>query len=260
MRRIGAGVIVGMMLAAGRAQATRPLTVDDADPTPVGQCQLTAAVGIEGGGGCRDWDVPVAAAYGVLPDLELSVAFGGQRAEIADDAGRSAHACGCNDLLLGAKWQFLGESTWLPRQTLEPAVKFPTASRRKGLGSGRPDYDLTWVASKTLPSGFQLDLNVGHTWIGHSRDEPDTGVLHGGLALEYALSDRWQIVGEMFGERETGGNGEVALQDRAGLRWQVVDGLTLDAAVGNRLRGSDTPRFTATFGLSWVFGAVKKKE
>lgn len=257
MKRIGAGMLVGTLLAATTAHATRPLNVDDADPTPTNQCQVTAGLGFEKGGGCRAWDFPVGVAYGILPDVELNMAFGGQRAEIADDVGHSSHACGCDDLLLGAKWQFLGETTWLPRQTIEPAFKIPTASRHKGLGSGRPDYDITWVASKTLPAGFQVDLNLGYTWIGHSSDEPETGAIHGGLALEYALSQHWQIVGEVFGVRETGGETETAVQDNLGLRWLVLDGLTLDAAAGTRLRGSDAPHFTATFGLTWLFGIGK---
>jgi hypothetical protein len=211
MRRLQVILSAGLLGAAGTALATRPLAIDDADPTPVGQCQLTAGVGLEHAGACQDWDYPFGVAYGLVSNLEVSASFGASRAELDDGTGRNTHKFGVGDLLLGAKWQFLSETDWLPRQTLEPAVKIPTASHGKGLGSGRPDYDLTWVASKKLGDQVQLDVNVGYTLVGHPKNEPEDDVLHGGVALEYQLSDAWQWVGEIFGERDLRGDGHVAV-------------------------------------------------
>jgi len=259
MKRLQVVSFAMLVGAANLALATRPLTVDDADPTGVGQCQLTAGTGWEKRGAYRDWDFPVGAAYGLVTNLEINAAFGAQRGAIDRDEDDPAvgfkHKPGWDDLTIGAKWQFFGETVWLPRQALEPSVTLPTASHAKGLGSGRPDYDLTWAASKALNSKLQVDLNFGYTWLGEPSDERDTGALHGGAALEYALTDHLQWVGELFGERELQGDGETTVQDNTGLRWQVAEGLTLDAAIGSRLRG-DAPHLSLTFGLSWVFGVI----
>ena len=250
-------LLTGLVGATETALATRPLNIDDADPTPVGQCQLTAAVRLEHTSACQDWDYPFGLAVGLVSNLEVSASFGGARAEVENHTDCTKHKFGMDDLLLGAKWQYLGESDWLPRQTLEPAVKIPTASRSKGLGSGRPDYDLTWVASKKLGDKVQLDVNVGYTLVGHPKNEPEDDVLHGGVALEYQLCDAWQWVGEVFGARDLRGDGHVSVLGSTGLRWQFVDGLTADVAIGTGLRGKDAPHLTATFGLSWVFGVSK---
>ena len=255
MNRMLLVAVAGLISFAGAAHATRPMTIDDADPTDVGSCQLTAGASLAHTGAIQDWNNPVGLACGVVSNLDLEAGFGAQRLSL-DDAPRR-HEYGCSDLLLGAKWQFLQESDWLPRQTLEPFAKIPTASHNQELGSGRPDYDLTWVASKKLTDNWQVDLNLGYTQVGHPKDDPEDNRLHGGLALEYQISPAWQWVGELFGQRDLRGNGETIVQDSTGLRWQVGDGLTLDAAIGSGLRGEDAPHLTATLGLSWVFGISK---
>ena len=248
-----------LILATDTALATRPLTIDDADPTPEGQCQLSAGISLEHSGTCQDWDYPFGAAYGIATNLELNANCGAGRSEIDDGAGHYGHASGMNDLLLGLKWQFLGESEMLPRQTLEPAIKIPTASHSREMGSGRPDYDLTWVASRKLGEKFQLDVNLGYTLVGHPNAAPECDVLHGGVALEYQLCETWQWVGEVFGDRALRGDEQVSVLGSTGLRWLMMDGLTADAAMGTGLSGKDTPRFTATLGLSWLFNMGSTK-
>ena len=122
---------------------------------------------------------------------------------------------------------------------MEPLIKIPTASHNKGLGSGRPDYDLTWVASKKIGDKVQLDINFGYTLVGHAKDDPEDDLLHGGVALEYQLSETWQCVSEIFGARDLRGDGELAVLGDTGLRWLMVDGLTADFALGTGLRGQD---------------------
>ncbi len=253
MKRIHMVLIAGMACVAGSALATRPLTIDDADPTPDGQCQLTAGVGLEHTGSHQDWDYPFGVAYGIASNLEINASFGVVRAEIEDGSGNASRKCGIGDLLLGAKWQFLSETDWLPRQTLEPAVKIPTASHSDGLDSGRPDYDLTWVASKKLGEKVQADINVGYTLVGHPKDEPEDDLLHGGAALEYQLCDTWQWVGEVLGNRDLRGDGHLSVLCDTGLRWQLAEGLTADMAIGTGLRGEDVPHLTGTVGLTWLF-------
>ena len=257
MKRCWLVLSLGLLGAAVPALATRPLTIDDADPTPFEQCQLTTGVALEHSGDLQDADIPFGIAYGLVSNLEVNAGFCMERTEVDPGTGNYRHETGCGDLILGIKWQFLGETDWLPRQTLEPAVKIPTANRSRGLGSGRTDYDLTWVASKKLTDRLQVDANLGFTLVGHTKDEPEDDVLHGGLAVEYQLSDSWVWVGEVFGNRDLRGDGRVCALGSTGLRWQIVDGLTADVALGTGLRGEDAPHLTGTIGLTWLFGVNK---
>ena len=258
-RRI-AIAIVGVWCAAGGAWAGRPLAIDDADPADPGVFEFDAGVGYVRDADFHHWDFPVGLAYGLLTNLEVSLGFGGhfeERLEALDEEGREENVKedGIGDLVIGAKWQFLGESSWLPRQALAAAVKFPTADEDKGLGSGKTDYDLTWVASKSLSDKLGAHINAGYSWIGQPDGEDVNDVVHYGLALDYQITDTLQWVGEVFAEKELGDGPDTVVLYNIGFRWSPLDDLTLDVAAGSRLRG-DAEDFAATAGLTWAFGAA----
>lgn len=258
MKRIAVTTVVTVLCLAGTARGGRPLAIDDADPADPGLFEFEAGVGYIRDADFHHWDFPAGLAYGAMPGLEIGLGFGGQfeeRLEKLDGEGRDEHVNeeGLGDLTIGAKWQFLGESSWLPRQALAGAVKFPTADDDKGLGSGETDYDLTWVASKSLTDKMGAHVNAGYTWIGQPDGDDANDVVHYGLALDYQIADSLQWVGEVFAEKELQGDGDTVVLYNTGFRWSPLEALTLDAAAGSRLRG-DAEDFAATVGLTWAFG------
>ena len=249
--------LVGLMMVSGVVFAGRPLTIDDADPVDVRHSEFEAGAVYSGDSDCDHWDFPVGLNYGMVPNLEVAAGFGGQfeeRDEVLDDGRKDrCSESGLGDLVLGAKWRFLQESSWGPRQAFVPCVKFPTADEDKGLGSGETDYDLTWVASKSIGGSLGLHVNAGYSWIGGTEADD---VVHYGAAVDYQLVDTVQWVGEVFAEKELNDDVDTVVQYNTGFRWSPVDGLTLDLAGGSKLRG-EAPDFTATVGLTWAFGFEK---
>lgn len=251
----------GLLLASTTAWAGRPLTIDDADPVGFRQFEFEAGVGYFHALDCRHWELPLSLTYGLLPGLEFGLGFGGafeERTESLGETGREAriHASGLGDVIFAAKWRFLDEASWLPRQAMVAAVKLPTADEDRGLGSGKTDVDLTWVASKALNERIGAHLNVGYSWIGELAEEEVGDVLHYGVALDYQLSAPLQWLGEVFAEEELRGGTATVVQCNTGCRWQPGDSLTLDLAVGTKISG-DAPDLTATAGLTWAFGFTK---
>lgn len=252
---------VCLLLASAPAWAGRPLTVDDADPVDFRQFEFEAGVGYFHAPDCQHWELPFGLTYGLLPGLEFGLGFGGafeERTESLGEAGREEriHARGLGDLTFAGKWRFLDETPWLPRQAMVVGVKLPTADEEKGLGSGKTDVDLTWVASKALNARTGAHLNAGYSWIGELAGEEVGDVLHYGVALDYQLSASLQWVGEVFVEEELRGGTDTLVQCNAGCRWRPGDCLTLDLAVGTKISGA-APGFTATAGLTWAFGFTK---
>lgn len=259
-----AGVLVAaVVLTASGAFAARPLIIDDADPLDFKKFKAEGGAWYEKDSGCKHWDFPFGVAAGVFPSLELGAGFGGQfeeRTEIDETIGEECtrSASGIGDLIIVAKWQFLGESTWLPRQAIVPVVKFPTSDKDKGLGSGKTDYDLTWIASKSFCEKMGAHINIGYSWIGDPDDEDVGDILHYGLALDYRLIDPLQWVGEVFAEKELRSGTDTAVMFNTGLRVIVVEGLTFDIAASSRLAG-DAPELIAQAGLTWEFGFAKEE-
>lgn len=252
-------MIAGCLVSLNVSWAGRPLSVDDADPVDKGLFEFEAGGAFFHDSVCDHWDAPFGLTYGVLENLEAGIGFGGQFEERSEVLGegrgtRHTHENGIGDLTLGAKWRFLGETAWCPRQALVPSVKFPTADKDDGLGSGETDYDLTWIASKALTDRLGAHLNAGYTFIGEPSGEDFGDIVHYGVALDYQVADVLQWVGEVFAEKALENGGGTAVQYNTGFRYGFSDALTIDVAAGSRICGDGTPDFAATFGLTWTFG------
>lgn len=175
----------GLLACAGVVVAGRPLTVDDADPVDAGQFEFEAGAAYEHDSDCKHWDMPFGLTCGLVPGVEVGVGFGGQfeeRTELLAESGDEEcvreHSVG--DLVAGAKWQFLQSCPLGARHALAASVKFPTSDEGKSLGSGKTDYDLTWIASRSIGKKTAVHVNARYSWIGG----PDDDVLHYGLALD----------------------------------------------------------------------------
>jgi putative salt-induced outer membrane protein YdiY len=112
------------------------------------------------------------------------------------------------------------------------------------------DYDLTWIVSKSLGKKWNAHFNLGYTWVGGADD-----VLHYGVAADYQLTDRVQLVAEVFADTTAD---DTAVQAGGGLRWQASEPVVLDAAVGAKLHG-EAPDWTATVGLTWTLDFNRKE-
>ena len=250
---------IGLLSAANVSIAGRPLNVNDIEPVEAGKWQIEAGGAYRHDSGCEHFDSPLSLAYGVVPGIDVGVGFGGQFEERAETHGPTCRENGLGDLTIYPRWKYLEQSRFLPGQAVSFTAKFPTADHDKGLGSGATDYDLTWIASEKVGPRFQIDANLGYSWIGKPKDAEAADIIHYGLALEYQLFEPVQWVGEVFVQQETTSHAETAFQYNTGFRWAAWDGLTFDAAAGSRICG-EAPDFTAMVGLTWVFGPEKKTE
>lgn len=254
-----AWMVAGLLCVAEGAFAGRPLAIDDADPVDVGQFEFEAGATYEHVSDCTHWDFPFGFTYGVIRNVEVGVAFGGQfeeRTELLENG--PGEICtrehGIGDLTLGAKWRFLESCPLGARHAIMPSVKFPTADEDRELGSGKTDYDLTWIVSRSIGERAGIHLNFGYSWIGG----PDSDILHYGMAAGYQLVETVQWVGEVFAEQKMSSGADTVVQYNTGFRWNPMDSLTLDIAGGSKI-SSDAPDFTATAGLTWAFGFANKE-
>ncbi|MDD5482393.1 MAG: transporter [Kiritimatiellae bacterium] len=262
--RVKVGLLAaGLMATAAVSFAARPLIIDDADPLDTGNGKIEAGFWHEKNGGCKNWDWPIGLGCGLVPGLEVNLGLGGtlqQMAEIDENGAECIKSeNGLGDLTLNAKWQFLEESKWIPRQAIVPAVKFPTANKDTGLGSGKIDYDLTWIASKSFTDKAGGHLNLGYSFIGAPADEDVGDIIHYGAALDYRLIDPLQWVGEIYAEKELMSGTDHIIMFNTGLRWFPLDGLMIDVAAGSHI-SSAGPDLTTAAGLTWEFGIWKRKD
>lgn len=250
--QVAAAALVAGLLAAAEVRAGRPLTIDDAEPVEQGHWELEAGLGYFEDPVVRHFDFPLGLTYGLLPRLEVGVGAGGQVEHRQEIAGERDVASGFGDLFLGAKWKVLDQERWWADQALAFTLKLPTADEDQGLGTGETDVDLTWILTRSITDKANLHVNVGYAWTGDDGEAGYDDILHYGVAMDYQLTDTLQPVLELAAQTPLNDGNDTAAGVNGGIRWQVRDNLTLDAAIGTRVYG-DWPDLTATVGFTWAF-------
>jgi len=241
------------LLASTAVFAGRPLTVDDAGPVAPGQFEFETGVAFEHAGNCHHFDFPLGLTAGIVKTLEAGIGFGGQLEERLEDHGTGCTQSSIGDLALGLKWNPLAAERFWADHALALTAKLPTADSEKDLGSGVADFDLTYIATKSIGEQWNADFNLGYTWVGGDDD-----ALHYGLALRWQAMKHVELVGEVFANTELAARQDTAMTAGVGARWEIMDGLVFDAAAGAGLRG-ESPDWTATIGFTWTFGFNNKK-
>ncbi len=143
--------------------------------------------------------------FGLTEDLELRLGMDNYLSQRSDDPeGRRS---GVGDTSPGFKYRLFKQEGW-PTLAFAYEVKLPTASRRKGLGSGRVDHNLFFLASKEL-FGFDWDLTYILGWIGKQKRKSFDDFHLWALSFSRNLFGPVGISGEIYGglrlNRETPG-------------------------------------------------------
>ncbi len=251
MKRAFRAAWVFSLALAGSALAARPLVMDDAEPVDRGHFQVQAGV-LYGDADpvTSRYETPLSLGYGLLPNLEVNVGLNyllEKRQE--EDGDKDADSVG--DVAPGAKWKFLDQEKYGLDQTLSLGLTVPTASRARGLGTGKTDYSATWIVTRQVTDVLAVDANVSYVWTGRS-DSESSDLLRYGAAVRYQMTKTLEPVVEIYADHPTSGGGETAVIVNGGLRWSVSEQVVLDGAVGTGVRG-DAPNLLATVGLTWNF-------
>jgi hypothetical protein len=182
--------VVFFTLGAPAVFAARPLITDDTGTVEKGAFELELAFDF-----LRDEDEndnyfpSVQLKYGLSKRAEVGASIG----YIRRDASFSENVDGWADVLAYLKYRLWQEGNYFPSMALKPLIKFPTASSDKGLGSGKIDYGIGPIFSKSY-SDFSFHLEAIYFFIGEKR-ENDT--LSTGAAMEYEFLKGWTAVGEV---------------------------------------------------------------
>ena len=254
--KITASLALLLVLALTAADAGRPLTIDDAAAAAAGSIEAEAGVRLHRDGTTGHCDLPMNIAYGVTSALELDLGFGGQLEQRKEALGCTSKVSSLADLTLGVKWNPISQPGVWAIQSLAFTLKLPTADCDCGLGTGRVDADLTYIATRTLSERADIHFNAGYTWTGDGVRESIDDILHTGIAVGYAASDRMDLVAEAFANIPLTEAANSGVSAAAGVRWSAIDRVILDAAAGGRLRGS-APDWFFIVGVTWSIEASR---
>ncbi|MCX5716006.1 MAG: DUF3187 family protein [Candidatus Omnitrophica bacterium] len=171
------------------------------------------------------------------------------------DTQRSS--AGLGDIALALKYMLLEEMNGLPRISARAAVKFPTASKKDYLGTGKIDYGIGILADKSFGRFFTY-LNLNSVFI----QKPDflselnikNYILSGMLGLEYCFTERFSgILQGTLASTPYPKTGTDPLDNKAGeaglgLNYQLTMNSNWHIAVVENLFADSTPDVTFQLG------------
>ena len=138
---------------------------------------------------------------------------------------------GIGDTTLAAKWRLLDAEDSRPGLGLLPFVKLPTASRTKGLGSGRVDFGALLATGIDLPADLHVDVNAGLA--GTGQEEAPGGFFlqkQANASFSWAATDWLTPFWEIFYESRDRPAGRPTLGTDFGFSVTVHRRVALDVA------------------------------
>ena len=165
--------------------------------------------------------------FGLTEDFELRLGMESYLSQRTSEHGRRS---GIGDTSPGFKYRFLKQDGTWPSLSFSYEIEVPTASRKKGLGSGRVDHNLSFLVSKDL-AGLDWELSYFLGWIGKEGKKGFDDFHLWALSFSRPLFGPLGISGEIYGglrlNRETPG---FASTDWA-ITYAIIPRVVLDAGV-----------------------------
>ncbi len=239
-------IFCAVSLSTG-AFAAMPLTTDDAYTVERGEFQVETGVDLtRQDNHDREVGPSVTLSYGLLERMDVTV--GSSYLFVNPAEGKNENGIGDTEVRL--KYHLVDQKGWIPHFAVSGMLKIPTASDSKGLGSGKTDFGLNAIFTWNLSKRWQLYSNLGYTFIGEHHAENEFNY---SAAVQFALSDKWALVGELVGVNNFNGHtSDDPFSGLVGAQYMLSDSLVLDAGVEIGMnRAAPDYRFTA--GLTFFF-------
>jgi hypothetical protein len=236
------GMVGGLnLMMATRAQAGPPFLTDDPEPVDYSHWEtyLFAATEPEAGGYLINGPA-VELNYGAFPDTQLSVTI-----PLTTVGGGGPSAAGLGDILAGVKYRFWHETNGWPQIAVYPQVTLPSGDANRGLGNGRPWYQLPlWLQKSWGPWTTYGGGGVAWNSAPGQRDYP-----FGGWLLQRDLNEHLMLGGEIYvqGRDANSDSGFAALNFGGSIK--LDEHFSLPFSAGRSVAG-DLHTFWY-FGLNW---------
>ncbi|HLE41745.1 MAG TPA: transporter [Nitrospirota bacterium] len=193
-------VILILLLVPAAAWAAHPLDVEDAETEGKGRYSLEFTGDYVKDNGMTSTETTVTITAGAAEDTDLSLEVPYLLLNPSPETGR--HEAGFSDLRLKLKHRFYETPD---EQSLAYLIHadLPTGDEKKGLGSGKVEWGGRLIGTKEWDR-LELHLNAGYESHGSALKKGDFTLEYAvsyGLAAEYEITEPFELVVEVSGER-----------------------------------------------------------
>lgn len=167
---------------------------------------------------------------------------------------------GFGDHSFGFQYRFAHQKKTVPSMAIAYALEFPTASVAKGLGTGKYDHQMQFLASKDF-GGSHFDFNTSYFFFGRRAAGGTDQNAEMNLTFSHTLHKKLAFQAEFYGDYRFN-NGAPAYADGLwALTYTVKPRLVLDAGIDHGLTSTAPFRKTYFVGVTYsildVYKALK---
>jgi len=242
----------GILSCATAAFAAHPLITDDAGTMGAGkgQLEMNGEYGHDKEDGVTSTKTEGAAilSFGLSDTVDLVVGLPYQHLRVKEPDA-TMHENGISDTAIEVKWRFYEHDDL--SLAIKPGLTLATGDDEKGLGAGKTNYSLFFIASQEM-APWAFHLNLGYIRHENTLDEAKD-IWHASLASSLALTEDLHAVANIGIEKNP-----VKLTDTdpafflVGLIYSLSEHVDLDCGVKYGLNASETD-YTLLAGLTWKF-------
>jgi hypothetical protein len=240
------------------ANPNRPTVANPADISQYGVLELEY-------GWDQNWGEEGAAAnsaggllkFGLLCDVELR--WGTTSFLSQTDASGTHRSFGDN--WLGAQIRLYRQTQRVPSFAFSYASKIPSASTQDGLGTGRVDHQLTFLASKDV-ARFHVDFNASQFLIGRPNASGFDESQEINLAFSHSIHGGLQFTGEFYGETRLNPTTSGFVSTLWALTYTVIPRLVIDGGFEHSLTSAGPPLHAfvgATYSIANLYPGWRRR-
>ena len=240
-------LVVCLIIFPSLVFAARPLSTNDAGTVEKGSAEVEYGVEYVNGFD-NEVGMSLAVTAGFLPCLD----FGVEVPYAFIDAKEASDSDGVSDVSISTKLNLIKDNEIFPDSSLSFSYKADSGNDDRGLGTGKPEYSLNSIFSKSWEP-FAVHLNLGYTFKEDFAEEDNEDAFIYGLAVEYALNEKINLVGEVSGDTVLKGKfHDNSCSALFGFNYLLNDSVALDFGIGTEISHAD-PDFKVTSGITIGF-------
>jgi len=239
---------------SGPAWAVHPLITDDTGTQGEGKFQVEVngeySHHHDNGVTVDTFEASTIISYGIIDPVDLVLAVPYQHIRTKQAGDRDSED-GVSDLSLEVKWRLWEDEPLGLSFAVKPGITFPTGDAERGMGAGRPNCTLFFIATeKVAPWAFHL--NLGYLRNENKVDER-RDLWHASLASELEIFEGLKLVGNIGVERnpDKESNTDPAFI-LGGLVYSIAENLDVDVGVKGGLTRTEVD-YSFMAGLAWRF-------
>jgi outer membrane putative beta-barrel porin/alpha-amylase len=195
--------------------------------------------------------------FGLLCDIELRWTTTSFLSQTTGDVTQQ----GFGDNWLGPQIRLYRQTKSVPTLSFSYAVKIPSADENNGLGTGRVDHALTFLASKDV-AHIHFDFNATQYWIGRvgTRGFDRNNQLN--LAFSFFIHGPLQLTGEFYGDTELNRDSPAFASSLWALTYTVTPRLVIDSGYEATLTAGGPHRHVfvgVTYSIANLYPGWKRR-